>query len=86
MHTGKVGSSKQLSAALRALVNAGKHGITSSHLAAACGTVAPATVVSALRHNGYDIGCRFERTTPEGKKVYRYTLFAADAMAAVKGR
>ena len=40
MHAGKVGTSRQLTAALHALVDAGKRGVTS----------------------------------PEGKRVYRYTL------------
>ena len=79
MHAGKIGSSKQLTAALHALVDAGKRGVTSLELAQAAGTVAPATVVSALRQNGYIITCKYERTTPEGKRVYRYTLPMVEA-------
>lgn len=33
------------------------------------------TTMSELRAKGYNIGCKFERITDSGAKVFRYTLY-----------
>lgn len=33
------------------------------------------TTMAELRKKGYNIGCKFDRITDRGAKVFRYTLY-----------
>lgn len=77
MNAGRVETCDSLKTLKGFLSERGDHGATSLEIAERCSTVAPATLVSALRHNGYTIDCDYLRRTEAGKKVYKYTLKSA---------
>lgn len=76
-HAARVSGSPQLQSLLGALRRHGIHGATSIELQDECRIVAVGTRVSELRHNGYDVQCKYERKTDSGAKIYRYTLVDA---------
>ena len=73
MHAGKVENSPPLQAVLAFLKLRGSSGATTWQILDEAKVANPATEVSALRHNGYSIGCKYEGKH-NGRKVYRYTL------------
>lgn len=75
MHASKP-TSRRLQRLLRTLRKHGLRGATSRQLAQETGSMAVATDVSELRRSGYLVPCEYEGKTPEGRKVYRYSLFA----------
>jgi len=73
MHRAKH-DSPRLKPILDALMKAGKSGLTSLELAKIGNTVAVGTSVSELRHNGFDISCKYIGQTDSGRKVFRYFM------------
>ena len=73
MHAGKVENSPPLQAVLAFLKLRGAAGATTWQILAEAHVANPATEISALRHNGYFINCKYEGKS-NGRKVYRYTL------------
>lgn len=47
---------------------------TSAQIQDECQVVAPATWISALRHNGIPVTCTYKGRTESGAKVYEYSL------------
>lgn len=74
MNAGRLETSAPLRILHSLLLERGANGATSLEIAERCSTVAPATLVSALRHNGYEVACDYLRRTEAGRKVYRYTI------------
>ena len=74
MHFGDVDRCPRLKAILGLLMARVLAGATSLELHDISGSLAPSTDVSAIRHQGYSIECKYERRTETGSKVYRYTL------------
>ena len=74
MHFGDVDSCPRLKSILGLLMSRGLAGATTLEIHEISGSMAPSTDVSAIRHQGYVIDCKYERRTDEGKKVYRYAL------------
>ena len=74
MHARNVSTSGKLQRVLTFLMDRGRQGATSWEIMDFCKTVAPATVVSELRHAGHEITCEYERKTEKGSKQYRYRL------------
>ena len=72
MNARSVATSKPLARVLKYLQDCGHLGATSRDIMEMCDTVAPATVCSELRKNGYAVRCEFERRTETGAKVFRY--------------
>lgn len=73
MHAGNPDRSIRLRETLAALRRY-QHGMTTSEIAYATGSVAPATDVSELRQNGYAITCKYVGLSVSGRKLYSYTL------------
>lgn len=73
MNAGKVENSPGLKAVLGILELRGPAGVTTWQFIEEAHVANPATEVSALRHNGYQIDCKYEGKR-NGRKVYRYTL------------
>jgi hypothetical protein len=69
MHAAKLSKSLRLQFVLEYLKSR-PNGATSMEIIYACRVVAPATVVSELRHQGYDIDCQREGD------VWRYRVVA----------
>lgn len=65
-------TSVRLYRTLEYLKAAGAVGATSAELAGFTRSCAPGTDVSELRHNGYEIECRYERKSSTGAKIFRY--------------
>ena len=74
MHFGSVDSCPRLKSILGLLLARGLEGATTLEIHEISGSMAPSTDVSAIRHQGYSIDCKYERRTETGKKVYRYAL------------
>lgn len=74
MNARHVETSEKLMKVLRFLRERGENGATSRDIMEFCGTVAPGTVCSELRKNGYAVSCTFERVLEGGSKIYRYRL------------
>lgn len=74
MHAAKVENSPSLRAVLGFLKERGPQGVTSWEFIERCRVANPATEVSALRHNGYNIKCEYQETNENKRKVYRYWL------------
>lgn len=66
--------SARLQALVRVLMRRPSAGATTHEIAQATGDLAVHSTVAELRHRGYRIGCRYERRTAAGRKVYRYRL------------
>lgn len=73
MHNADVEKSERLQRTLIVIRSHGKYGCTSATLQALTGSMAPATDVSELRRNGYDIDCQYTHMTENHRKVYTYT-------------
>jgi hypothetical protein len=52
----------------------GSAGATSREITEHCGTYAPSTDVSALRHNGYAVECDRDKTLDPARRIWRYRL------------
>ena len=74
MNARSVKTSDKLKTVLGFLRSRASDGATSREIMEYCNTVAPGTVVSELRKNGYDVSCKFERITDGNAKVFRYRL------------
>lgn len=74
MHYGCVDKSPRLKAILGFLMSRGLGGATTVEIHDICGALNPATEVSAIRHQGYSIDCKYEGRGATGSKIYRYTL------------
>ena len=79
MHAAKIEKSETLQRLRDYLTTQGATGATSYQLVVALELVAPATWVSALRKNGYDVECKYEGTNPHGSRIYRYVLRGVSA-------
>lgn len=73
MHHASADKSKRLRRLADYIRSMGRHGATSLDLQQWTGSMAIATDVSELRSNGYVIDCTYEKKTPSGRKVFRYT-------------
>ena len=73
MHAAKVANSPPLQAVLGFLRSRGAQGATTWEFIEEARVANPATEVSALRHNGYNIECKYQEKR-NGRKVYRYWL------------
>jgi hypothetical protein len=73
MHAAKVEKSTRLRKCLMFLRAAGRPGATTAELQGFTASMAPATDVSELRAQGYEIDCTYQGTSRRGRKVYRYT-------------
>lgn len=74
MNYGSIDRCPRLRSILGLLMSRGLEGATTLEIHDICGALNPATEVSAIRHQGYDIKCKYERRTETGAKVYRYRL------------
>ena len=74
MNARSVVTSKPLARVLAFLQARGDTGATSRDIMEACGTVAPGTVCSELRKNGFLIRCEYEARLESGAKVFRYWI------------
>lgn len=72
MHSADIENSQRLRLALAFIRSAGSLGVTTIELQGFTGSMAPATDVSEIRKNGYDIRCTYDHKTERGRKVYRY--------------
>ena len=75
IHAANIETSERLQKLLYLLKTKAFAGATSLEITQALGILNPGTEVSALRHNGYDVECKYDRTTDAGAKVYRYFLY-----------
>jgi hypothetical protein len=50
---------------------------TTRRLIRLTGDCAPHSTIHELRQNGYDIDCKYNGKTAEGRKIYMYRLEAA---------
>lgn len=73
MHAANPSRSARLTRLLDVL-RAHPDGLTTRELIAWTGSVAPHSDCAELRQAGYLIDCRYEGTTAEGRRVYRYVL------------
>jgi hypothetical protein len=73
MHSGNPDTSRRLARTLE-ILKSHPRGVTTAELQAWTGSMAPATDCSELRQSGYRIGCLYEGTSQNGRRVYRYTL------------
>ena len=73
-HAASLAGSKPLQRVLQFLRMFGKTGITTAILAEYANVQNVATWVSALRHNGFDIECKYEGQSNDGARIYRYWL------------
>lgn len=74
MNHARLSTSPRMQKLLAFLRGRGKQGATSLEIAQEVPTVAPATEVSALRHNGYTVEQGYEGRTASGAKLHRYRL------------
>jgi len=74
MNYAKLESSPRLQSVLSYLRECGTRGATSWQVMQACRCVDSHTGVSELRRNGFEITCKRERDSENGRAVYRYTL------------
>jgi len=73
MHAAKIQHSQPLQAVLAFLQARGDQGVTTWEFIEYARVANPATEVSALRHNGYNVECKYQEKK-NGRKVYRYKL------------
>lgn len=52
-------------------------GLTTWELIERTGSVAPHSDAAELRANGYNVECKYQGMTSEGRRVYRYRLVEA---------
>lgn len=67
-------TSEQLKGIYEFLRTRAAHGATTAEICQCCGTLNAATCISELRHAGYNVVCKREGISKEGRKVYRYFL------------
>ena len=78
MHAGKIQTNATLQSLLAYLRERIVSGATSMDLMRDLNMVAPATWVSMLRKNGYNVECEYESVSAvTGRKTYRYRLVSA---------
>ena len=80
MHPARLASSERLQRVLGVLKACGDQGVTSWSLMQMARVVAPATAISELRHQGYEVRC--EQVMRDGKRVWKYTLQGSGQSAA----
>lgn len=73
MHHANAAKSPRLARLLGYVRSMGRHGATSLDLQQWTGSMAVSTDISELRRNGHRIDCVYEKKTPTGRKVFRYT-------------
>ena len=74
MHAARLSQSPRLQRMLAFLRDRPLSGCTGREFVLACEVLNPATYVSELRKNGFNIECSYERTTEGGRSVHRYRL------------
>ena len=74
IHAANIKTSDRLQRLLYLLRTHVLEGVTSLEITEALGILNPGTEVSALRHNGYDVECKYDGKTSTGAKRYRYFL------------
>jgi hypothetical protein len=74
MHAAKVENSPALQSILAFLRERGATGATTWEILERCRVGNPATEVSALRKNGFNIECKYQFTSGDRRKVYRYWI------------
>ena len=67
-------TSGQLGHILEFLQERGTSGATTAEVCEYCGTLNAATCVSELRHSGYNVVCKREGISEEGRRIYRYYM------------
>lgn len=73
MHYADPERSLRLTRTLRYLNSCAGYGCTTAQLQAATASMAPSTDVSELRQSGYQIDCKNEGMSVQGRRIYRYT-------------
>lgn len=74
MHSAKLEASPRLQRVLSYLRVKGSGGATTREIIQATGTCAVNSVISELRDAGIPISCKPDGTTPDGGRVFRYSL------------
>lgn len=77
MNFAKVKTSHRLQRVLAFLARRGSRGATTAQIVHGTGKLAINSIAAELRANGYAIACKLEGVTPDGGKVFRYTLVGA---------
>lgn len=74
MHNAQLDGSERLRRTLSFIRDWGGlvRGVTSAEIQAHTGSMAVATDVSEIRRNGYDIECKYDHMSENGRKVFRY--------------
>lgn len=73
MHNADIDRSARLKRTLD-ILKAFPDGATSWQIQTLSNSMAPATDISELRQNGYDIRCRYFGRTSTGRKIYQFRL------------
>lgn len=73
MHAANAEKSQRLRKCLNFLRSWGSKGVTTAELQGFTASMAPATDVSELRAQGYEIDCTYQGKSERGRRVYRYT-------------
>lgn len=73
MHSADVDKSERLRRTLDVL-NAFPEGAITWDIQCLTNSMAPATDISELRHNGYDVACKYEGKTSTNRRIFRYRL------------
>ena len=76
MNAAKLERSERMQAILAFMRERGTAGATSLEIAVRFNVLNVGTEMSALRHNGVNVDCEFERETETGRRVYRYHVVA----------
>lgn len=77
MNFARIKTSPRLQKVLLYLRRKAHHGATTMELIRATGQCAINSIMAELRRNGFEIACKLEGVTPDGGKVFRYTLVGA---------
>lgn len=74
MHAANLSKSARLQRTLTYLRGAGARGLSTSAISRRTGSMAVHSDIAELRANGVGVTCRYDHTTPAGRRVYRYRL------------
>jgi len=77
LHRTKTENSDRHKRVLRFLRERGPRGATTREISRTCEVYGLSATISELRANNYQIDCRYERETENGRKVHRYFLVEA---------
>jgi hypothetical protein len=78
-HYAQIDNSPALQSLLKFLEERGNMGATGAEIWDQCQILNPGTWCSMLRHNGFEIECKFEAMTETRRRIYRYFLLGRKA-------